>query len=85
MARFAPGTATSEFFICVGNLSGLDANPKATGDDAAGYAVFGRVVAGLDVVKAILNSPISATKGEDIGLKGQLLDPEVPITTAKRA
>jgi len=84
MARYDPGTATSEFFICLGDLSGLDAKGDGTGDNA-GFAVFGHVVDGLDVAKKILLSPISPTAGESDGMKGQMLDPEVTIISARRA
>ena len=84
MARYGPGTATSEFFICLGDLSSLDEDPSQPGDNA-GFAAFGHVVAGLDVVKAIVKAPVSPTKGESDGMKGQMLDPEVPILSAKRA
>jgi len=84
MARYAPGTACSEFFICVGDDSSLDADPKQSGDNQ-GFAVFGHVVSGMDVVQKILLGPVSATKGADSGMVGQMLDPEVAITTARRA
>uniref|UniRef100_B0SXR8 peptidylprolyl isomerase n=1 Tax=Caulobacter sp. (strain K31) TaxID=366602 RepID=B0SXR8_CAUSK len=83
IARTAPGTATSDFFICVGDAPYLDANPAATGDNL-GFAAFGRVVEGMDVVKKILALP---TPGKAINpvMKGQILDPPVPITSARRA
>lgn len=82
IARTAPGTATSDFFICVGDAPYLDANPAATGDNQ-GFAAFGRVVEGMDVVKKILALP---TPGKAINpvMKGQILDPPVPITSARR-
>jgi peptidyl-prolyl cis-trans isomerase A (cyclophilin A) len=83
MARYAPGTATSDFFILVGDIPSLDADPTQSGDNL-GFAVFGHVVSGMDVVKAILASPISATAGEG-AMKGQMLSPEVPIVSARRA
>ena len=82
MARFEPGTATSEFFICVGDESGLDANPAQPGDNL-GFAVFGHVADGMNVVHAILNAPTSPTVGEGV-MKGQMLAPTVAITTARR-
>jgi peptidyl-prolyl cis-trans isomerase A (cyclophilin A) len=52
MARSEPGTATSEFFICIGDQPELDfgglRNP-----DGQGFAAFGKVVKGMDVVKII--------------------------------
>jgi peptidyl-prolyl cis-trans isomerase A (cyclophilin A) len=82
MARFAPGSATADFTIMVGDMTGLDAKPAAAGDNL-GFAAFGKVVEGLDVVKAILTAPTSATLGEGV-MKGQMLSPTVKITTARR-
>ena len=82
MARGAPGSATGEFFIIVGNLSSLDADPAKSGDNA-GYAVFGRVVDGMDVVRKILLAPTSPTAGEGV-MKGQMLEPTVKIISARR-
>ena len=81
MARFAPGSATADFSIMVGDMTGLDANPKATGDNA-GFAAFGKVVEGMDVVKAILAAPTSDA-GEGV-MKGQMLAAPVKILTARR-
>ncbi len=60
MARLGgnPDSATAQFFINVVDNAGLD-NPQR---DGAGYAVFGKVVAGMDVVDAIKVVP-TATKG----------------------
>lgn len=56
MARYEPGTATFEFFICVGDQPSLDAggfrNP-----DQQGFAAFGQVVAGMEVVRKIHQQP----------------------------
>lgn len=82
MARFAPGTATSDFSIMIGDMTGLDANPKGTGD-TAGFAAFGRVVAGMDVVKRIQAAPTSPTLGEGV-MRGQMLAPTIRIVTARR-
>ncbi len=84
MARYAPGSATAAFFICVGDLSGLDAKPGQPGDNL-GFAAFGHVVAGLDVVKAILASPVSSAKAQSEAMTGQMLDPKVAIVSARRA
>ncbi|WP_294297767.1 peptidylprolyl isomerase [uncultured Sphingomonas sp.] len=78
MARLAPGTATADFSIVVGDMTGLDAKP-----DDPGFAVFGRVVEGMDVVKTIWNSPRSPTKGEGV-MKGEMLEPPVRILTVRR-
>ena len=55
MARtMDPNSASSEFFICVGDDSRLDAERSS---DGVGYAVFGKVVKGMDVVLRIQHSP----------------------------
>ena len=82
LARGAPGTAQAQFFIILGDLSSLDAKPGAPGDNA-GYAVFGRVTDGMDVVKKIQNAPVSATKGEG-AMKGQMIETPVKIISARR-
>jgi peptidyl-prolyl cis-trans isomerase A (cyclophilin A) len=82
MARGAVGSAQGDFFIILGNLSTLDANPAAKGDNA-GFAVFGRVVEGMDVVKKILGAPVSATEGVG-AMKGQMIAKPVPIQSARR-
>ncbi len=82
MARYDPGTATSEFFICIGDIVSLDADPSQPGDNQ-GFAVFGRVIDGMDAARKILASPVSATAG-DGAMKGQMLDPEVAIVSARR-
>jgi len=81
MARFEPGTATGDFFIIVGNVSSLDAG-KTTPDDP-GFAVFGRVIEGMDIVRQILVSPKSGTEGEGF-MRGQMLDPRVQIISVRR-
>ena len=56
MARTTPGTASSEFFICVGDQPaydyGGDANP-----DRQGFAAFGKVFKGMDIVRKIHQQP----------------------------
>lgn len=81
LARAAPGSATADFFILVGDIPSLDANPTAPGDNQ-GFAAFGRVVEGMDVVRRILSSPTSPTLGEGV-MKGQMLEPAVPIIRAR--
>ncbi len=54
MARLDPGTATSEFFICVGNQPELDFGGRRN-PDGQGFAAFGKVIGGMDVVKMIHN------------------------------
>jgi peptidyl-prolyl cis-trans isomerase A (cyclophilin A) len=52
MARMEPGTASSEFFICIGSQPSLDFIGKRN-PDGAGFAAFGKVIKGMDVVKKI--------------------------------
>lgn len=56
LARKEPGTATTEFFICVGPQPGFDFGGENNAD-GQGYAAFGKVIKGMDVVKKIYNSP----------------------------
>lgn len=84
MARFAPGSATADFTIMIGDLTSLDAQPDAPDPDSrAGFAAFGHVVSGMDVVRAIWDQPRSPTKGEGV-MRGQMLDPVIRIVTARR-
>lgn len=56
MARTKPGSAGSEFFICIGDQPELDFGGKRN-PDGQGFAAFGKVVEGMDVVKKIQNMP----------------------------
>ena len=73
MARSVPGTATSEFFICVGDQPELDFGGKRN-KDGQGFAAFGKVIKGFDIVKRIheINSP------------GQYLEKKVVINKISR-
>lgn len=73
MVRQGAGTARSEFFICVGDQPALDAGGKRN-PDGLGFAAFGKVVAGMEVVKKIHQMP----------LRGQLLTEPVKILSVKR-
>jgi cyclophilin family peptidyl-prolyl cis-trans isomerase len=73
MARLGPDTATQSFFICVGDQPELDFEGKRN-PDGQGFAAFGRVVAGMELVRAIHALPAD----------GQKLDPPVPIQRAVR-
>lgn len=81
--RFAPGTARGDFTIILGGALWMDADPKSPGDNL-GFAVFGRVVEGMDVVAKILAAPTSTTKGDGV-FKGEILEPPVRIISARRA
>jgi peptidyl-prolyl cis-trans isomerase A (cyclophilin A) len=73
MARGGPDTATSSFFVCLGDQPSLDAG-GARNPDGQGFAAFGRVVSGMDVVRRIHQSPA----------KAETLTPPVRIQTARR-
>ncbi|PAX08043.1 peptidylprolyl isomerase [Sphingomonas lenta] len=78
IARNAPGTASGDFTIMVGDQPSLDADPSRPGDNL-GYAAFGRVVEGMDVVRRILEAP-KAAGGH---FKGEMLASPVRITSAR--
>jgi peptidyl-prolyl cis-trans isomerase A (cyclophilin A) len=84
MARNEPGSATGDFSIMLQDQPGLDADPD--NDDPAlrdGYAVFGRVIEGMEVVEAIHAAPTDPDKGEG-WMKGQMLAEPVEILDARR-
>jgi peptidyl-prolyl cis-trans isomerase A (cyclophilin A) len=83
LGRYAPGSATADFFICASPEPYLDAHPGAKGDNL-GYAAFGQVVSGMHVVRTILALPTPG-KSRFPDMKGQWLDPVVPIFTMRRA
>jgi peptidyl-prolyl cis-trans isomerase A (cyclophilin A) len=78
MANAGAGTARSDFFIMTHDVPAFDAK----GPDI-GFAAFGRVIEGMEVVSAILASPVSPTKGEGV-MRGQMLEPVVKIVKASR-
>ena len=73
MARDGPDTATSDFFICVGDQKELDFGGKRN-PDGQGFGAFGQVVLGMDVVQKIHRSPAD----------GQRLEPPIRITNIVR-
>jgi peptidyl-prolyl cis-trans isomerase A (cyclophilin A) len=73
MARSSADTGRSEFFICIGDQPELDFAGKRNAD-GQGFAAFGRVVRGMDVVRKIQASPANA----------QALTPPVPILSISR-
>jgi peptidyl-prolyl cis-trans isomerase A (cyclophilin A) len=74
MARSEPGSATSEFFICVGDQPELDFGGKRN-PDRQGFAAFGKIIKGMDVVKRI----------HSINQSGQYLETPVLIIDITRA
>jgi peptidyl-prolyl cis-trans isomerase A (cyclophilin A) len=56
LARIEPGTGTTEFFICIGDQPGFDYG-GLNNPDKQGYAAFGKVVKGMEIVRTIYNRP----------------------------
>ncbi len=73
MARTGLDTALSDFFICIGDQPELDFGGQRNAD-GQGFAAFGRVVKGMEVVKKIHQSPVEA----------QRLAPPIKIISIKR-
>ena len=59
MARDGPDTAVSDFFICIGDQPSLDFGGKRN-PDGQGFAAFGRVVRGMDIVRRVQSAPSDA-------------------------
>jgi peptidyl-prolyl cis-trans isomerase A (cyclophilin A) len=74
MARDKPGTANTEFSICIGPQPELDFGGRRN-PDGQGFAVFGRVIDGMDIARRIQKLPET----------GQYLDQTVPITAVRRS
>lgn len=84
MARYEPGTATGDFSIMLSPQPSLDADPENEDvDRRPGFAAFGHVVEGMDVVRAIFDAPLDPEKGEG-GMKGQMLVQPVKIISVRR-
>lgn len=86
-ARFEPGSGRGEFTISVGDQPSLDANPSAPTDATQtnlGYAAFGRVVEGMDVILKIMDAPIDPNKTDQGSFKGELPVAAVVVTSARR-
>jgi peptidyl-prolyl cis-trans isomerase A (cyclophilin A) len=73
MARAGPDTATSDFFICLGDQPELDFGGRRN-PDGQGFAAFGRVTRGMEVVRRIQQAPAD----------GQKLTPPVRILGIER-
>jgi peptidyl-prolyl cis-trans isomerase A (cyclophilin A) len=61
MARLGPDTAKSDFFICIGDQPSLDFGGMRN-PDGQGFAAFGRVIKGMEIVRRIQKSPVTAQK-----------------------
>lgn len=75
MARNGPDTATSDFFVCINDQPSLDVG-GARNADGQGFAAFGRVVRGMDVVRRIHRAP---------NADAQRLTPPIQILDVRRA
>jgi peptidyl-prolyl cis-trans isomerase A (cyclophilin A) len=73
MARDGPDTATSDFFICIGDQPSLDYGGQRN-PDGQGFAAFGKVIKGMDVVKKI----------QAAAAEGQTLKPAIKILKIRR-
>jgi peptidyl-prolyl cis-trans isomerase A (cyclophilin A) len=73
MARDGPNTATSDFFICIGDQPALDFGGRRN-PDGQGFAAFGRVLQGMDIVRRINLAPAD----------GQRLTPPIRILNIVR-
>ena len=83
-ARSEPGTANTEVFFNVGDNFVLDTDAGDPTRDGFGYATFGRVVRGMEVLDAIHGLPTDAPAYSEV-VQGQILNEPVPILSARRA
>ena len=83
MARTTPGTAMGDFFIIVGDMPSMDAGGRGESGDDEGYAAFGRVVGGMEVVRRILAAPTVPNAGRG-SMRGQMIAEPVRITSVRR-
>lgn len=82
MGRHAPGSAQADWSITLGDMSYLDADPKNPKANP-GFAAFGQVVEGLDVVRKIIALPTDPNRGEG-AMKGEMLKQPVRIVRVSR-
>jgi len=86
-ARLAPGSARGDFTVSVGDQPSFDADPTKP-DDATktnlGYAAFGRVVDGMDVVLKIFDAPIDPNATVRGSFKGEVPAAPVRVLSARR-
>jgi peptidyl-prolyl cis-trans isomerase A (cyclophilin A) len=73
MARNEPGSASSEIFICINDQPELDFGGQRN-PDGQGFAAFGKVIEGMDVVRKIQQQPA----------EGQMLNPKIKIFSIRR-
>lgn len=82
-ARNEPGTANSEFFFNLGDNSVLDTGSGDPTRDGFGYATFGRVVRGIEVLDEVHRLPTDGPASSEV-VRGQILTEPVPIHRVRR-
>ena len=82
MARGEVGTASSEFFICIGDQPGLDYGQPRNAD-GQGFAAFGKVVRGMDIVRRIKQLGEDSSGGDGY-TAGQILSEPLEILSVRR-
>ncbi|MGH9722715.1 MAG: peptidylprolyl isomerase [Bryobacteraceae bacterium] len=83
MARGGPDTAAGSFSICIGDQPELDFGGKRQ-PDGQGFAVFGRVTAGMDVARKIHESPAGPSNAKGVAAGNQRLTPPIRILSIHR-
>lgn len=84
MARLDPGTAKSEFFICVDDQPDLDYGGMRN-PDGQGFAAFGKVIKGMDVVRSIQKAKTDQPQGTKLEYtSGQMISQPVIIHNIRR-
>jgi peptidyl-prolyl cis-trans isomerase A (cyclophilin A) len=81
MARGAPDSASSGWFICINDQPSLDFG-GARNPDGQGFAAFGRVASGMDVVRKIQQAPSSTNRSNNT--EAQRLTPPIRILKVTR-
>lgn len=79
MARAKPGSAAGEYFITASAMPRMDAH-----GGEPGFAAFGRVTEGMDIVRKILAAPTVPNAGRGV-MRGQMIAKPVRIVSARRA
>jgi peptidyl-prolyl cis-trans isomerase A (cyclophilin A) len=83
IGRLEPGTARGDFTIMVGDQPSFDAGPAASGDKL-GYAAFGKVIEGMEIVYKVHDAPVDPALTDRGAFKGEMLAKPVKIVSAKR-
>lgn len=83
MARAGVDSATSDFFICIGDQPSLDFG-GARNPDLQGFAAFGRVTKGMEIVRRIHEAPAGPSSGAGVAAGNQSLAPPIAILSIRR-